>query len=69
MDHSVEGPGGLPSSVAVMRLAVRTGSGQKLGHNILKLLTSVCYTVRTGDQVGWFEYGDEAFPCHAFRHG
>jgi hypothetical protein len=59
----------LPASVAVVRLAVGMGSGERLSHAIRELLARVYYTIRAGDQAGWFEYGDDAFPGAAFRHG
>jgi hypothetical protein len=33
------------------------------------LLRAVRYTIRPGDEAGWFEFGEAAFPDPAYRHG
>lgn len=34
-----------------------------------ELLRAVRYTIRPGDEAGWFELGEAAFPDPAYRHG
>jgi hypothetical protein len=59
----------LPGSATIVRLGVGMGAGERLSPKVRELLATVCYTIRAGDQPGWFEFGDHAFPCPAFRHG
>jgi 1,4-alpha-glucan branching enzyme len=61
--------GDQPASVAVLRIATKTKGRRPLGDTVRARLATLGYTIRPGDQVGWFEYGEDAFPDPPFRHG
>lgn len=69
MEHVANDAGDRPASVAVVRFATSAGPGQLLDAATKSLLAAVAYSLRTNDQAGWFERGDDACPDLDFRHG
>ena len=60
---------GPSTSFAVVRVAARLQAGARLDAEVRRRLADVRYTIRVGDEAGWFEQGDVVFSHPEFRHG
>ena len=60
---------GPSTSFAVVRVAARLQAGARLDTEVRRRLADVRYTIRVGDEAGWFEQGDVVFSHPGFRHG
>ena len=69
MEQLARDGGAQPASVAVLRIATNTKGRRTLDGRAKAMLATLGYTIRPGDQAGWFEYAEDAFPDPAFHHG